>query len=366
MKRLLLYAALSSLVLLVGCAGPVPKSIALPWNRTLSSEKIIPKSSMSISVECESTPLLGSNQLADNEIAATASDLLARRGFIISEDNPKYKMRIKYRTEIIDQKLIIGSSYLSNPDSSAGSVHTGLGVALALTMAKNYAWDANYPNTVRREQDMYKHRLVCEIDSADNQVIWQNESFVDCHQLDILSGHTSLLQIAFSALPTTNEVIPRMKKMNSKKLMDFANVYTNRNLHMCPALPHYIAFMSSRNYGNNNIYSKFDPLGVSDPSAILAYIDLIRTAEYAIPSGTEKDWRDPTQKSLWNQVTLIGRYYLGQDETPVNVVIDLQGSLNYYIVNKCRLVSDKKYQQYLDKYDAWKRTLVDYYSFFED
>ncbi|MCB5286911.1 MAG: hypothetical protein LHW64_03810 [Candidatus Cloacimonetes bacterium] len=63
---------------------------------------------------------------------------------------------------------------------------------------------------------------------------------------------------------------------------------------------------------------------------------------------------------------MIGRYYLGQDEAPVNVVINLKGTSHCYMVDKCRLVSDESYQQYLDKYNAWKLALVDYYKFFEE
>lgn len=365
-KQCLKYIALCSLAFCVGCAQ-VPKSISLPWNRSLSSERIIPESRMSVLVECLSTPLLGSDQLVDDEIAATVNELLSRRGFIITEQNPKYKMKVQYQTEITKQKILMSSSYSSSSINTqdSGSDYSGLGVIFALAMATASASNTSYSKTIDIERDMYKHRLACEIYSESDQVIWQNETFIDSYQSDILSGYIPLLQIAFSALPTTNTVVPRVKKLNDGRLMNYANIYMNRKRFICPALPNHIRFTDSRYY-NDETHSKADKIGISDPSAVMAYIDLLRTAEYAIPSGDEKDWKNPTEKTLWKKATLIGRYYLGQDEIPVNVVISLKGSSSCYTVAKCQLVSEAAYQQYLDKYNAWKLALVNYYGFFEE
>jgi hypothetical protein len=89
-----MYLALCNLVFIVGCAqNAVPKTVSLPWNRSLSSEKILPASRISVFVECESTLLLGSDQLVEDEIAALVGELLSRRGFSVTEQNPKYKMK---------------------------------------------------------------------------------------------------------------------------------------------------------------------------------------------------------------------------------------------------------------------------------
>lgn len=361
-----MYLALCGLVLLVGCAQ-VPKSVSLPWNRSLSKSMIVPESRISLWVECESTPLLGSDQLVEDEIATTVKELLTRRGFIITEQNPKYKMKVQYQTEITKQKILMSSSYASSSTGNygSGSDYSGLGVMFALAMATASASNTSYLKTIDIERDMYKHRLACEIYSESDEVIWQNETYVDSYQIDILNGYIPLLQIALSSLPSTNAVIPRVKKLNKDRLQDFANINLNRTKFMCPALPNHIRFVNSRYYDDNS-HSKSGRLGIADPQAIMAYIDLLRTAEYAIPSGTEKDWKNPTQKTLWKKATLIGRYYLGQDESPVNVVICLKGNPNYYTVDKCRLVSDEEYQGYLNQYNAWKLALVNYYSFFEE
>ncbi|MCB5265507.1 MAG: hypothetical protein LHW41_04610 [Candidatus Cloacimonetes bacterium] len=284
----------------------------------------------------------------------------------MTEQNPQYKMKIQYQTEITKQKILMSSAYASSSsDYDSGSDYSGLGVVFALAMAAASTSNTSSSQTIDIEYDMYKHRLACEIHSESDQVIWQNETFVDSHQLDILSAYIPLLQIAFSSLPTTDKVIPRVKKLNEGRLRDFANIYISRKVVMCPALPNHIKFLDSRYYDDER-YAKFEPLGISDPSAIMAYIDLLRTAEYAIPSGNEKDWKNPSEKTLWKKATLIGRYYLGQDEAPVNVVISLKGNSHNYLVDKCRLVSDEAYQQHLDRYNAWKLALVDYYNFFEE
>ncbi|MDP3113239.1 MAG: hypothetical protein Q8M98_00555 [Candidatus Cloacimonadaceae bacterium] len=103
-----------------------------------------------------------------------------------------------------------------------------------------------------------------------------------------------------------------------------------------------------------------------DRVAMLAILDLIETAEYAIPKGAQKDWKDPTDPRLWTATTLIGRYYLGDDKTPVNIVIDLIGTIDSYIVDSCRLVSHEEYIKYQNKYDLWIKTLTEYYDFFEN
>jgi hypothetical protein len=305
--------------------------------------------------------------LVNEEIATTVKELLTRRGFIVSEQNPKYKMKLQYQTEITKQKILMSSSYASTSTSNygSGSDFSGLGVIFALAMATATASNTSYSKTIDIERDMYKHRLACEIYSESDEVIWQNETYLDSHQIDILNDYIPLLQITLSSLPTTDKVIPRVKKLNKDRLQDFANINLNRTKFMCPALPNHIRFVNSRYY-NDKSYPKSGQLGISDPTATMAYIDLLRTAEYAIPGGNEKDWKNPTQKSLWRQATLIGRYYLGQDETPVNVVISLKGNPGSYTVHKCRLVSDEAYQKYLDQYNAWKLALVDYYRFFED
>lgn len=364
MRKYLMYLVLFNLLFIVGCAQ-VPQSVGLPWNRSLSSEKILPASKISVSVECKSTPLLGSDQLVNDEIAATVNELLTRRGFIVSEQNPKYRMKVKYQTEVTRQKVLMSSLYSSSNagyyDSSLG--YSGLGVIFALSMAAASASNTNYSQNINVEYDTYKHSLTCEIYSERDQVIWQNETFIDSYQLDILSRYIPLLQIAFSALPTTNEVVPRVEKLKSDRIADFAQTYLSHTLLMSPALPNYIKIIDPRDYNSS---SNYIPRGISDPSAIMAYLDLLSTAEYAIPNGDEKDWQNPTKKSLWANAFLIGRCYLGQDETPVNVVISLKGTPNYYTVDKCRLVSDKLYQQYLYKHNAWKSALVNYYNFFEE
>jgi hypothetical protein len=75
MKRHVLKFCFGLLILLFGCAQ-VPKTVIRPWKRTLSEMQIAEGSRISIVVECEETPFLGSDHLVNSKISSTATDLL--------------------------------------------------------------------------------------------------------------------------------------------------------------------------------------------------------------------------------------------------------------------------------------------------
>ena len=57
--------------------------------------------------------------------------------------------------------------------------------------------------------------------------------------------------------------------------------------------------------------------------ALSAYIDLIQTAEYALPQGKEKN-TNPLDRDIWSKVQLGGIYYLGNDDIPRKILINLK------------------------------------------
>ena len=62
----------------------------------------------------------------------------------------------------------------------------------------------------------------------------------------------------------------------------------------------------------------------------------------------------------------MGRYRLGNNDTPVNAVIMLKGTPNCYVVSSARLVSDQEYAKLQEKHDHWVGRLKEYFNFYED
>ncbi len=358
------------LLFVIGCAQ-VPKPIGRPWKRTLSAKEIIPGSSMSLSSECLSTPIIGSHSLEEGEVLGITSDLLERRGFIITDKNPRYKMKIVYQTDH-DQKDVNSTSCYYDQMTGTYSTNNnsfGFGVQLAQSVYLIRAQSQKTTISTDYSTDRYTHYLACEIYTSDNELVWKNDTFVETGSVDILGALTPIVQIAFSDLPSTRLVVPHVRKLKRYRFDDFAKLFLNSRKFMCPALPNLISFQinDTRNQSNFETYvNNVTYPGISDPTAILAFIDLLETAEFAIPKGSKEDWADPTEASIWASAVLIGRYYLGNNTTPVNVVIELKGTSDQYLVESCRIVSDNEYASYQSMYDSWMETLSMYFQFYVD
>jgi len=106
------------------------------------------------------------------------------------------------------------------------------------------------------------------------------------------------------------------------------------------------------------------PKGIMNTMAMAAYVDLIQTAEYAIPKGDD-DWSDPMSIDLWKKAMLGGKYCLGYDMDSVFVLITLKGHEEGYKIDKCWIASDAEYEKYEHEYGLWRQTLQDYFDVFE-
>ncbi len=95
------------------------------------------------------------------------------------------------------------------------------------------------------------------------------------------------------------------------------------------------------------------------------YVDLIQTAEYVLPNGDEIDWKNPLSKSLWEKVTLGGKYLLGPLKTPINAIVELKGRQNGYYINKCKIVDDKEYAEFEVRINKWRDALSNYYDVYK-
>lgn len=355
MKKIL-FLVLASL-LLAGCATvTVPRTVYRPWSRTLMDQDIQVGASMSVSVETMSSPLLGSEKLVENRIAEKATALLERRGFTFRDSNPQYNLKISYQVTPELQEVTSNSSY-SGSRSAAYTRSTNLGVMLAQSVAATSTQNAVQTQTTSVKYEVYSHLIACEISDQSGKLVWKYDSRADYSSMDILDIYTPLLQVAFSSLPTSGEVIPRVPKMKTGRYTDYASIYVKDKYIMCPALPNYI-IMSEYGQSVDRSASLRDRYGIEnqyDGEAMLAFLDLLETAEYAIPG-----------KHGWEEATLMGRYIVGNYATPVNLVIDLKGTPSCYIVQKARLVNDKEYSQLQQVFNQWIQRITEYFDFFED
>lgn len=341
----------------------VPVSISHPWNRTLSNVQVVPGSKISIIVKNLDSPLLGSSDIEINKVFQKAKDLLERRGFIVTSSSADYSMSILYRTEKNPKSTSISSSD-SRAFSFGGSSSYGTGVYLARTLSALFASSStSTQQTIKVDQTFYLHAFACELTSIDGSKVWKYDSIVENEDIDFLSLSTSVLQSAFSSLPTTQDIIPRVSKIKSDRFDDFAKLYLTNKYLICPALPSYIKFDTISKYTQNGLIETVK--NVNNVEATLAYIDLIQTAEYAIPAGYKKELKDPTDVKIWSSASLIGKYYIGNDNKAVNVLIELSGSQNCYKVVKARLLTDNDYRTYQANYINWVNMLNSYYNFYE-
>lgn len=351
-------------LVLCSCAQ-LPRTVYRPWNRTLSENPIPIEigSKVSVNVKSIETPLLGSDELINNEIGEKVKDLMERRGFFITDANPEYTMSVLYRTF---QKTK-NTTFTNNENSSdmfAASYVNNYGVLLANTMASTLAGSvSSTTHSVQMEQTVYQHTICIEIFSANGKEVWRYDTLSENGSVDILEVYTPLLQIALSGLPSSHKVIPRVKKLRPDKFADFASMNLLSGNYMCPALPNYISFKGDRHYDSRKSRdSGFELPNVENKEATLAYLDLIETAEYAIPKKENGKWT--LDSKIFSEVSLIGRYYLGNDTTPVNVFIELKGTPSSYVIRRARLINDNDYAALTKVYVDWVNSLKNYFNFY--
>lgn len=364
MKKILY---LSFVCMFLAACATVPQTVSRPWNRTLTDEEVPTGASVSITVETIATPLLGSEELVEKTISGKAAALLQRRGFSISDSNPQYRLRIAYKVTPGVRETTSYSSY-SGAKYAAYSRNTNLGVILAQSVSAALMQNVTRTQATSIQYDVFSHLISCELIKQSGQLVWKYDSGATTGSADILGVYTPLLQVALSSLPTTSEVIPRVRKIKEDRFNDFADLYLRDKYYMCPALPNYITLLDPADarwdyYAGGYQYN----LGIgSDRAALMAVVDLVETAEYAIPKGSQSLWKNPMDKRLWTSVTLMGRYLLGSDDKPVNVVVGLEGKPTSYVVKYFRLVSDNEYQEQQERYNQWIAQLKEFYDFFED
>jgi len=347
--------ALGLISLAIGCATVPKVRHWQPWTRTLNSEtELETNKSITLEIAGQTDPLLGDEALTANKIAESVSNLLERRGFRITNENPDYKLKLLYKT-IRDDKVSSFSSFSSKTSTIAGT-KSGLGVRLA--QAIGLAATSNSVSTTQStfESEMYNHTISVEIYNTNQHLLWKGESTWDTGNLDLTYDIFPALQTLFSYLPADRSTLPRVKAIKPTHVTNYYNIVCRNRKFSCPTLRYRLSL------------DKFQRSGISvsikEKYALAAYVDLMQTAEYALPIGS-KNWDDPLKSFLWSKVKLGGQYLLGPEQNRINVIMAFSGEKDSYYIDKCQVVSDAEYSEFRIEMDRWQQTLVDYYDVYE-
>jgi len=364
-RILYVYVGLFSIVLaFTGCKVLPSMLIEQPWSRVIESDVAIPLGAkLNVTVSGQTSPLLGNESLTQERIRSISKELLQRRGFAVDERDYSYSMKILYKSDQISKNTSISrSSTISNYKSIESSSYSryGLGVMLASSIREASATSLSSLTNINYDVISYIHTYAIEIYDKNDNLLWQAETYWDSPDLNIINQSISRLQILFSNLPYNyaNPVV--VKNLNESRFKSFYDLYVKNKMFNCPALPYMIYFEHPSQRNDRINYSIKD----KDARATMAFLDLLQTAEFCLPSTRKSRWDNPVDPYIWTNIILGGQYVLESTNENINVLIDLVAEKTGYLVKNCRVVSDKEYEEYQRNIEQWKNTLADHFDFF--
>jgi len=354
------------LFLLTACSVVPTLRVSHPWTRSLSSnDLILPSKSIHIRVEGVTQPLLGEEQLVSNNLHSILEFLIKRRGFVVSNNNYEYVMKLIYRTERNDKmKYASGMTSLSSQrtvysTSYAVGATTGLGVSVARAVGAVSSSTLTVGEQYVNQVLSYTHTISIEVENNKGDIVWKGESTWDTNELNLINRITPALQLILANLPADKSYVPQVAEVKGSHVYNYYLIECIDVWYTCPALPYKIFFTERpKRAGDQN---RAMPRSISNPNALEAYVDLIQTAEFALPTGSERNWSNPLEPTIWTSATLGGQYLLGPSKTPVNVIIKLEGKKDGYLISEASLVSDKEYAEFNSKLEKWRDALRNFY-----
>jgi hypothetical protein len=235
-----------------------------------------------------------------------------------------------------------------------GSSIGGLGVSAARAVAAASNLPVSRMLQVSRQVTSYIHIISMEIHDKDAELVWEGESTWDSPDLSMLPELLPTLQLILSALPSDPECRPEIAEVDSSHAFNYFKLECDNRWFSCPGLPYKIAFKTPLE-GFTNL-----PSCIKGGNALAAFVDLMQTAEYALPDGG-RDWRNPLDPSLWGKVILGGQYLLGPARKPLNVLIKLSGKSSGYFIDKCWIASEADYRDFQQNLSKWQKVIQEYY-----
>jgi hypothetical protein len=355
---------ITSFQFFTGCVTVPTHLIWRPWTRTFESDTTLPLyANLHVDVKGNTLALIGDEKLFQNDLRETVTNLLERRGFRVSNGTADYNLSLNYKTVRNDKINSYSESSANSKNTSIGYSGYGSNSALGVLVAGAILGIANQSTATLQNStetvESYTHIISMEVYRRDNSLVWEGESAWDSYNLDLSTDINPALQILMSWLPNDNTTIPRVPEVKESKKDNYYNLNCKAKFFSCPALPYRIAF----NYylaliRDKNVES---PDYVVDPRAYDAFLDLLQSAEYALPLGAD-DYSFPLEKGLWTEVEIGGKYYIGKDKQPTNILIRLEGEESGYKIVKCWVAGKDEYGAFESRLFQWRSALNDYYN----
>jgi hypothetical protein len=352
-----------------GCATVPLVQVERPWQRVLAeSPSLKSRSSFTIVTEGESTPLLGDSRLEGKTLARELTGLLQRRGHEVLEQGGDYAIRLMYRSQSAlrtnwDTRVVSASGLAMAASGEAGGL--GLGVAAAQSVVAQVGLARSTVSTAASTRVIYTHILALEVRQKDGRLVWKGESMWDSVSPDVLEYAPSAIQLLVSGFPSVPDVRVEARLVRLDAVENYYREYCKAIRFACPALPNPIVFNPYLGSGSGQLAMREGMSNIDNPEMLAAYVDLVQTAEFAVPSGGESAWKNPVELSLWKRATIGGRYAVGSQGKPANVLIELSGTSSHYVVEKAKVVSDEEYARYESRLAEWRQALTRYFDVFE-
>lgn len=355
-----LIATIIIVVSFTSCAITPNIQAPRPWTRTLGqSESIETGTSIYIDVSGDEDHLLLDNSLMDKSVYAVVKEQLNRRNFKIhkNKSSADYVLFVDYQSK--EEKIVQTeiSSFQSSYQESAST--SGYGVLAALAVAEQASSSQSRSQVAVAEQTAYKHTLGFSIHQND-EMVWTGESTWKSSNVDISNRMTSVTQLLLSNLPGYGERTPRVKAVNPEKRNNYFKLFISGNSFVGPSLPYMINFKPLK-----SVIRTEEPeiKGISNPRILHAVVDLIQTAEFALP--TDPDYENPIDIGQWAKVKLGSEYYIGDDKQKTHIIIELTGDKRGYNISNASKVNRQEYSSFLNDLKKWQTALTNYYSVFE-
>lgn len=154
-----------------------------------------------------------------------------------------------------------------------------------------------------------------------------------------------------------------MPRVKPDRAQSYFNIACFNRWFCCPALPFRVAF--ERPKFDADAFEPTLPRAIRNQEALEAYVDLVQTAEYALPIGSDA-YRYPLASSLWRKVQLGKKYCLGSDSTETAVLLTLEGHSDGYLIEDCRIASAEEFRDYETRLSRWRMALNWYYDVYAD
>jgi hypothetical protein len=241
-----------------------------------------------------------------------------------------------------------------------------LEIAISEAILQIYAGSEAKAKSVSKTETIksYIHSISVEINNKTRECVWKGEATWDSGNLNLGNELQSAFQILFARLPAKYK-IPKVREIKKEKAVNFCELNIRGKWFVNPALPYRVQFVYGAAQANNTM-----PQGkIKDVRVLSAYVDLIKTAEFALPTGRyyslgKVDYSYPLENDLWSTVYLGGKYQLIPGEEKVNVLVELNGTLKGYEINKAWIATEEEYKEFEENMQDWKEALKDYFDIY--